>query len=723
MNKFILDLTDTTSMTFVCKNATKNDVSIIMFEWSLFEIFNSNAYLYKIHPHMSFDDLMAEINTYSNNKIYRIDVHCHCTLPFIVKSEHQICCGSSADQQSSSNTTIATSLTTHEKWQLPPNDFDSYTLIPFEYSEGLSDSHHSMYVKQLQWARKASSIADLVREIIDNGYENDLLPRDDYSREVLQDDNIFPIDTTTMIQRLRLKYKIFDILGEKLDHGHHLMMGSPLKQFPVLLLGLLLQCNGQCNYAMNRALRDNNQYSHWKYLACAISTGVFILNKFQRFHNLSIFSGSCNVFLDPRQAMQPNERIRGHLRSTVSFSTDLIVAKQFRGDSGMLMELKLDDSINYNICMADVSWVSIFSDEKEVLVIDLPLDIAPSQCFTQWNGNDTKQFISLTPGTTPENLFCLDQQLPTNIMANINGADIHDNDNIQHPMLTQQPHNQPQSICVSNGDMIKPCKKLDMQVLETNKLLIGEYCCIVTSITVKKTVTKLGDESIHIPNPKELQIVVWNGNDASDTITTTIPTTTTTTTTTGESDINVSQSLSEELSMLKNGTRTTLPVYSHNHSQQVVYRAKTHLTISTETNYSSYHGDEKKSSDDSDSEEDLYAYGMRDKYEFVQQCTEFKEHQSVSGKQQHKSPPSTATTIAMPRSDTVSQQQEQQLQQESQYKHQRQVLFEPTTTFHHTFNDTVDVDVDSNTPIQVGYHEALVCQKTKHSIAICTKNI
>ena len=413
MNKFILDLTETTSMTFVCKNATKNDVNTIMFEWSLFEIFGSNAYLYEIHPDFSFNDSkdLEEVNTYYKNRIYRIDVNSHCNVPFIVKTKHQV----SYHVPSPPLTGRSNTTTTHHKWDLAPNDFD-WSGRRFKYSEGSTNSQDSMHIKQVQWARTSSAIIDLVQEVIGNGCEKDLLPNDEDEIKLSQIDTV--TTTTTVINRLSLKYKIFDILKEKLKDKVHQMMQSPLNQFPALMLGLLLYTDGDCSHKLSRALRDG-KYRNWKHLACAVRTGVFILNKFQRFHNLSIFSGLCDVFLDPQQAIQPNGRIRGHLKSPVSFSTDLSVAKEFRGSAGMLMELKIDDSINYNICMADVSWISKFSSEKEVLVIDLPLDIAPSQCLTRWNGKNPRQFVCLTKHSKPENLLNLfgDGQLSRNNIA------------------------------------------------------------------------------------------------------------------------------------------------------------------------------------------------------------------------------------------------------------------------------------------------------------------
>ena len=54
-----------------------------------------------------------------------------------------------------------------------------------------------------------------------------------------------------------------------------------------------------------------------------------------------------------------------------------------------------ENSNNDNICMADISWLSKYPREQEVLIMDISLHIGPEQCCT--NFNDKKQYICLTP--------------------------------------------------------------------------------------------------------------------------------------------------------------------------------------------------------------------------------------------------------------------------------------------------------------------------------------
>ena len=60
-----------------------------------------------------------------------------------------------------------------------------------------------------------------------------------------------------------------------------------------------------------------------------------------------------------------------YCKTNVSFTTDLEIAKQFRGSSGMIIGLNLKRSFaavekRFHAC--DVSWISKYANEKEILV-------------------------------------------------------------------------------------------------------------------------------------------------------------------------------------------------------------------------------------------------------------------------------------------------------------------------------------------------------------------
>ena len=137
MMRFILHLDKRESITFVCENATKCDVDVIAFEWSLYEIYGKNSHLYVPHPSIfSFHDRFKYTNGYFNGIIYQIDVNSQCMLPYVAQARYSVWF-ESRHPATSPVTRIPWHLTSHDKWQLPPATFDFTSLIPLLYGHGL----------------------------------------------------------------------------------------------------------------------------------------------------------------------------------------------------------------------------------------------------------------------------------------------------------------------------------------------------------------------------------------------------------------------------------------------------------------------------------------------------------------------------------------------------------------------------------------------------------
>ena len=180
-NKFILHLNERSSITFVCKNATTHDLNVIMFEWSLFEIFQSKSYLYEpSDDSYSFYDSIQDMNTYCNNIIYQFDVNSSCTFPFTVKSEYQV---------SSSDNTLNSSKLSGNKQNIDYNDWDPAPPDFFDTHEQLTYckrypfSHNREFLARLEAASKPTAIIEVINEIIKNGFGDILEPinKADYS--------------------------------------------------------------------------------------------------------------------------------------------------------------------------------------------------------------------------------------------------------------------------------------------------------------------------------------------------------------------------------------------------------------------------------------------------------------------------------------------------------------------------------------------------------------
>ena len=128
----------------------------------------------------------------------------------------------------------------------------------------------------------------LTKEVINNGYGEDLLPIDEIDSNnasmvdaiVCKYENkpkrsktnpniyhtakgcnrgVFDQFATGLIKELSKMYKIFDQqrLESKMSHQRHKMMGYPLNYCK--MLALILYCNGECNYDLCKSQREHRE--------------------------------------------------------------------------------------------------------------------------------------------------------------------------------------------------------------------------------------------------------------------------------------------------------------------------------------------------------------------------------------------------------------------------------------------------------------------------------
>ena len=123
------------------------------------------------------------------------------------------------------------------------------------------------------------------------------------------------------------------------------------------------------------------------------STAIRNLGQFE-IHHENIYTGLAGVLLDVKHLY-----LKGfHLlfKTHVSFTTSLTQAKQFRGSNGMILGINMKANkiwLKYNqFYCCDVSWISQYHNEKEVLVARLSaIEIRPEKVRTdlknqnQWN--------------------------------------------------------------------------------------------------------------------------------------------------------------------------------------------------------------------------------------------------------------------------------------------------------------------------------------------------
>ena len=270
--------------------------------------------------------------------------------------------------------------------------FKFYDYIPQISSaqEIIQKSINTVHIN-LRCGKESILIAKLLHEIVRNGYIRDLSPEigandtvdDKYKKNILNQlesmiNQCKQVDLNVP-QRKALKVKfnkfflntfnIFQQLKTKMDHPRHKRIQSSLNNFQ--MLALMLYCNGDCNYDLCLSQRDGSYKTKWPIFDALVNHAIEILSQFEE-HWENIYSGICGVFYEFKQ-----EKIndyctfdRIYFTTNVSFTTDLEIAKQFRGSSGMIIGLNMKRSYlvscgYFKAC--DVSWISRYPHEKEIL--------------------------------------------------------------------------------------------------------------------------------------------------------------------------------------------------------------------------------------------------------------------------------------------------------------------------------------------------------------------
>ena len=117
-----------------------------------------------------------------------------------------------------------------------------------------------------------------------------------------------------------------------------------------------LLCRSQINETYN---------NKWTYFDLLVDMSIIQLSEFED-HWENIYTGICNVLYQFKNDHHDKVMLKTH----VSFTTSLDVAKEFRGDEGMIIGMNVKRScvaISGNFKVCDVSWISRFPSEKEIL--------------------------------------------------------------------------------------------------------------------------------------------------------------------------------------------------------------------------------------------------------------------------------------------------------------------------------------------------------------------
>ena len=137
-----------------------------------------------------------------------------------------------------------------------------------------------------------------------------------------------------------------------------------------------------------------------------LNYAISILSQFEE-HWENIYSGICCIFYKFRNRYEIRDIV--HLKTNVSFTTDLKVAKEFRGSSGMIIGLNMKRSYAATtewFCACDVSWISAHPREKELLCKrGSEIRFYRNKMTETYVGNEKQQWFVCDEGNLQETSF------------------------------------------------------------------------------------------------------------------------------------------------------------------------------------------------------------------------------------------------------------------------------------------------------------------------------
>eukprot|EP01084_Bolivina_argentea_P027320 50785_1 len=182
-------------------------------------------------------------------------------------------------------------------------------------------------------------IQALIQEVISNGYRYDLCLECAKSDDCKHD-----------------TYSLLSIVDEKLKHIRHAQMDNPLNKGEILAFVLYTGCD--CNYDLCSSQR-NRDYEKWKWFDYCLYKGIYKLSCLEK-ASYKLYTGLDKVKLNTKDLSL------GYFPTYTSTSWIKSVSMTFIGDEGMIIEM--DEKMREWFICCDVSWISKFPDECEILI-------------------------------------------------------------------------------------------------------------------------------------------------------------------------------------------------------------------------------------------------------------------------------------------------------------------------------------------------------------------
>eukprot|EP01084_Bolivina_argentea_P310097 536486_1 len=193
-------------------------------------------------------------------------------------------------------------------------------------------------IGQIKWNENNGYLMSLLNEVSKNGFTKDLcLSDDDYKND---------------------NYSILSTVNNKLSCQRHKLMGNPLNRGEMLALILYTGCD--CNYDLCGSQR-NGDFRKWKWFDYCLWNAIKKLSD-QEDGVYKLYSGLHRVKLSRKTVYS------GYFITYVSATWMREISEKFANKQGMIIEIDewfRNDPLT--IC-CDVSWISKFPDECEVLI-------------------------------------------------------------------------------------------------------------------------------------------------------------------------------------------------------------------------------------------------------------------------------------------------------------------------------------------------------------------
>ena len=155
------------------------------------------------------------------------------------------------------------------------------------------------------------------------------------------------------------RHSILHIVDQKMDCLRHKLMSSPLKRDQMLALILYTGC--ECNYDLCSSQRKGD-YDKWKFFDLCLYEAIDLLSRKEK-GRYPVYSGLNGVKMDTKIVTE------GYFVTYVSTSWKQKVSEEFMGkNEGMIIHF--DEAYRdsgWRVPCCDVSWISKFPDECEVL--------------------------------------------------------------------------------------------------------------------------------------------------------------------------------------------------------------------------------------------------------------------------------------------------------------------------------------------------------------------